>query len=100
MLLSTKESSLPGPGDCRQGSKLPVSAQECQREGGEPGGCSSPQPEHILPVAPSHCATPGRTRADIKPVDASQSTGLVMGEEQEGVGGRRKMGRRRETLMT
>lgn len=33
-------------------------------------------------------------------MDASQSAALVMGEKQEGVGGRRKMGRRTETLMT
>jgi len=42
----------------------------------------------------------GGTRADIKPADASQSTVLVMGEKQEGAGGRRKMGKRKEALMT
>ena len=98
MSFSAKDGSLPGPGDCRQGSKLPARAQEC--EGEEPGGCSFPHPEHISPIAPSRCATLGGTRAEIKAADASQSTGPVMGEKQEGVRGRRKMGRRREALMT
>lgn len=41
----------------------------------------------------------GDTRAEIKPVDASEATGHVMEEKQEAVGGRRKMGKRRESLV-
>lgn len=100
MSLSAEDGSLPGPGDCRQGNKLPASAREGQSEGEEPGGCSSQQAEHISPLAPSSCGTLGGTRAEVKAVDASQFTGLVLGEKQEGVGGRRKMGRRTKTLMS
>lgn len=96
MSLPAKDSSLPGSGDHRQGNKLPVSIQECEREGKEPGDCSSPQPEHISPRGSMLLCDTGRQQGRYQSSGCFSVHWSCYGEKQKGVGGQEKMRRRRE----
>lgn len=80
MSLPAKDSSLPGSGDHRQGNKLPVSIQECEREEKVTAAPHIQGTPH--PVAPRCSVTLGGTRAVTKAVDASLSIALALGKSR------------------
>lgn len=96
MSLPAKDSSLPGSGDHKQGNKLPVSIQECEREDREPGDCSSPQPEHTSAHGSTLLCDTGRHQGRYQTSGCFSVHWSCHGEKQKGVEDQGEIGKRRE----